>query len=538
MKAFILSALAVVSLTLAVAAPAFAQLVADPNDRLYTDLEMWLDRGMMDQLPPLRPYPVQLVLKALNQVAARGDESDRNLANWYLSKIQGGSNFHGVASSTSRTNLAGGYEEGALEATMQGSVYPWITYSARIGALAFSGPISSLLPEYQRSLSDFVSDAAVRAVGSLTPQMTMIGSGSIGNDGIYVQAGAIRGSYGPFWGDNAVLSPTSPQSGQFSFVFHNNAMTGTMLLMDMSATNPSGGQLSADKFLSLGGLEFYPLDWLTIGVFDTMVWGQRFEPLYLLPVVSFYTEGMAGYPDNAFIGVSTGVKFPGAWKANFLLYVDDAGFNDLIRLNFNTMLLFALQAGVSWTPNLPFLARIRVTNILITPYTYSHESYGGTAPVNYLNYTNNGQNIGPSINPNSDRLEVEALIRPANWVDVNLFGRFIIHGNATTGANLDGSPNDGSVWDDGIDATGDTFAPSPSRPGWTYTRFLTQSVLEKVLQAGFDTRAYLETGIGEVQVSLSYTFEYMLDGTVAGQGPVSGNDAITHYISLGVAFTY
>jgi len=25
---------------------------------------------------------------------------------------------------------------------------------------------------------------------------------------------------------------------------------------------------------------------------------------------------------------------------------------------------------------------------------------------------------------------------------------------------------------------------------------------------------------------------------VAGQGPVSGNDAITHYISLGVAFTY
>ncbi|HVP19950.1 MAG TPA: hypothetical protein VMU36_13240, partial [Spirochaetia bacterium] len=157
---------------------------------------------------------------------------------------------------------------------------------------------------------------------------------------------------------------------------------------------------------------------------------------------------------------------------------------------------------------------------------------------NYLNYTNNGQNIGPSILPNSDRIEVEALIRPVSWVDVNAFSRFIIHGNPSAGLGL--SPGDGSLNDTGIDSSGgDTFKPDyPLPPGYGYLRFLTQSVLEKVFQAGFDTAAYLETPIGEVKVTLSYTFEYVLDGNVPGSGPVSGNNAINNYLGLGVQLTY
>ena len=246
------------------------------------------------------------------------------------------------------------------------------------------------------------------------------------------------------------------------------------------------------------------------------MWGHRFDPSYLLPVVSFYVEGMTGYHDNSFISLSGSVKLPAAMKADLLLYVDDAKFQDLLKLNFNTMIQVAFQAGLSWTPNLPFLTRLRITNLLITPYTYSHVSYGGdTGGVNFLNYTNNGQNIGSSIQPNSDRIQVEALMRPMQWMDLNLFGRFIIHGNATTGPNADGSPNDGSIWDNGEDSNGLTFAPNTGRPAdWVYTRFLSQSVLEKVFQIGFDTTAYVETPVGDVQVNFSYTFESILNGSV------------------------
>ncbi len=531
MKTCILSALVVFSLLVSSAAPSFAQLVSDPNDRLYTDLELWMDRGLTDKLPPLRPYPVQLVVKTLHQVAAKGNDADQKLATFYLSRVEGGSKFHAVASALGRTVFSSSYLQLGLEGSMQGSINPWMTYSAQLGAVGLSSFGNELLPEYQRSTLDFVQDTGVTSVKGIYPRMSMIGSATLGNDATYFQAGAIRGSYGPFWGDNAVLSPTSPQSGQFSFVFHDNAMSGTILLMDISATDSSGGSLSPEKFLSIGGLEFYPFDWLTLGVFDAMVWGQRFDPLYVLPVVSFYTEGMAGYPDNAFIGISGGVKLPGALKANFILYVDDAAFNDLIRLNFNTMLLVSFQLGVSWTPNLPYLTRLSVTNLLITPYTYSHENYGNLTSTdpNYLNYTNNGQNIGPSIQPNSDRIEVDALIRPVDWVDLNVFSRFIIHGNASAGIpQLAG--NDGSINDTGINSTGVDYFHT--------LRFLSQSVLEKVIQAGFGTTAYLETPVGEIRVDLGYTFEYILDGSVVGTGPVSGNDATNNYVSLGVTFTY
>jgi len=541
-RTFILSALVVAALLLWGIAPVSAQLVADPNDRLYTDLEIWMDRGLTDALPPLRPYPVQLVKKTLADVQARGNDADKQLAGWYLSKVDGPSNPHGIVSAVARTDTTSSYAQIFAGGSLQGSYLPWITFSAQLGIIGISSlTYSYLLPEYQRTGLDYVQDTGVSAVKGLYPRFSLIGAGAIGTDEIYVQAGAIRGSYGPFWGDNAVLSPTSPQSGQISFVFHNDGMAATILLMDISATDASGGSLSPNKFLSIGGLEFYPFDWLTLGAFDAMVWGQRFEPLYLLPVVSFYTEGMAGYPDNAFIGLSGGVKLPGAFRIDFLLNADDAAFNDLVRFNFNTMILAAFQVGVSWTPNLPYLKRLSITNLLITPYTYSHDNYTSPGPSgpNYLNYTNNGQNIGPSIWSNSDRLEVNALIRPVPWVDVNAFSRFIIHGNATVGPNSDGTPNDGSINDTGVYNGSFSFKPDTPLPaGYGYLRFLTQSVLEKVLQLGFDTAAYLDIPLGDLKVTFSYTFEYVLDGNVTGQGPVDGNNAINNYLGIGVQLTY
>ena len=126
-----------------------------------------------------------------------------------------------------------------------------------------------------------------------------------------------------------------------------------------------------------------------------------------------------------------------------------------------------------------------------------------------------------------------------SWLDVTGFGRFILHGNASSGITILNSPGDGSIFDNGADSSGFTFAPNTGMPaGWTYNRFLTQSVLEKVLQAGFTATSYLETPIGEIRVDFGYTFEYILDGTIVGTGPVSGNDATNNYVSLGVTFTY
>jgi hypothetical protein len=70
---------------------ASGQLVSDPNVCLYTHLEIWMDRGLTDKLPPLRPHPIQLVKKTLTRVEVPRDSGQQES---YMSKIDGGSNVH------------------------------------------------------------------------------------------------------------------------------------------------------------------------------------------------------------------------------------------------------------------------------------------------------------------------------------------------------------------------------------------------------------------------------------------------------------
>jgi hypothetical protein len=517
--------------------PIFAQLVADPNDRLYTDLSLWQDRGLITNLPPLRPYPIQVVQKLLSDVRSSGDASDSDLAKRYLDDIEGIVNAHAVGSALARTDLSNVYVQVELDAIYQGTLSPFITYSGSLGALGVSAPADYLLPKYERPVLDYVNDGAVAPLGTsgLTPRLSMIGGTGFGNESMYFQAGILRSSFGPFWGDNVVLSPFAPQSGQLSFVYRQGFFTYTQLLIEISATqNDGGGGPVPDKFLSFHSFEVYPWPWLTLGIFESVVWGKRFDLLYLLPFTAsyYYAQGMVSFPDNSFIGISGGVRFPAAVKADFILYFDDASFNDLIRLHFNTKLLLAFQGGVSWTPNLPLLTRLSINGLIVTPYTYSHTDNNGdiATSINYLNYTNAGQNMGPSLQPDSARIELNALVRPFIFIDLNVFGRLILHGNGSEG--IIGGGN-GTIFDSGFLGGLATFSPPyPLPAGMVYTRFLSQAVMEKTFQVGFDVKAYVDTPIGQIQALLSYTFEYALSDTL-GQ-----NNDMNNYVTLGAGLKY
>ena len=535
---------------LALGSTAFAQTTVDLTDRLYTDLELWQGQGLIDKLPPLRPYPIQLVKKLLAEVEARGSAADRRAAEAYLAHMDKLIDASIEPSALARAELGGGttqhFEQLGLIGTLQGTISPSTTYSAKLGAYAMTGPADSLLPRYQRSPEDVIYDGAVAPLGAsaLTPRISLETQTSFGSGSTYFQTGIMRDSFGPFFGDSIVLSPTAPQSGNLSFTWQEGLFTYTSLLLDISATqNNGGGGPGPNKFLALHSLEFYPTSWLSLGIYESVVWGGRFEPLYLLPIpaVLFYSQGMVGFPDNSFIGLSGGVKLPASLRANAMLYVDDASFNDLIKLHFNTMLVVAGQAGLSWTPRLPLLKRLSLNYTLVTPYTYSHQNQSNDSPTfgpNYENYTNGSENMATSLEPNSDRIEIDALVRPLSFTDVTLFGRFIRHGNASSygGATY----GNGTIFDDGYVGGSPTFAPGYSLPaGVPYTRFLTQPVLEQTLQAGFDAKLYLDTPIGRVDAELAYTFEYVMNVVDAASGnPQAGVNATNHYLTVGAGISF
>jgi hypothetical protein len=522
--------------------PLSAQQVADLNDRVYTDLVLWQEQGFIHSLPPQRPYPTQLVVKLLTQVQDSGDSDARQRATLYLKSFGQAIGLHGRAAALLRTDFASIYQEYELKAEFQGSVTPMISFSGNVGAVASNGPVTLLLPEYQRPIADVSPDTSVAPLGTtgLTPMVSMNGGAAFGTDSIYLQAGILRGSFGPFQDDNVVLSSTAPQAGQVSFVVHEDFFTYTSLLLEIIATENNGtAGIFGDKFLSLHSVEVYPLPWLTLGIFESVVWGDRFEPLYLLPFpnILFYAQGMVGYRDNSFVGLSAGVKLPEAIKADFMLYVDDAAFNDLIKLNFNTMMLFAAQGGISWTPHLPFLERLSVGYTMVTPYTYSHIDgppldLGGPNEANYQNYTNGGQNMATALEPDSDRIEVKALLRPISFLDLAPFIRFIRHGNGSEGIPGGG---DGTIFDTGWVNGVDTFTPAGgylNPPGGLWTRFMTQSVIEKTLQAGLKANAYFDTVAGHFEGSISYTLQYSLNYNL------SSSSLLTNYLSMGFGYSY
>jgi hypothetical protein len=405
-----------------------------------------------------------------------------------------------------------------------------MTYSGSLGELATNGLLGTLLPAYVRPEIGMAVNLPPTPT-NIEPNSTNGGGIALGTDTLYFSAGVARSSYGPFFGDSLVLSPYAPETGSFAVVWRQDLFTYTQLLLGISATrNDGGGGRLPNKYLGFHSLEIRPWPWLALGAFESIVWGDRFEPIYLLPMPALfaYTQGLHDFSDNLLVGLSGSAMLPGAVRSDFLFLLDDAGIGDLMLLRFNTMLKIAVQGGISWTPNLPFLTKLSVEYLLITPYTYSHRE-GSDLPseLNYQNYTNGGENMGPSLQPNSDRLEVNVLVRSLPFLDLTLFGRLVRHGNASEGIPGGG---DGTIYDTGYVGGHATFTPEGGftlPAGMLWTRFLTQAVIERTFQAGFDARVFLETPVGCIGAVLSYTFEYAWN---AGLGPT---DAMKHYLALG-----
>jgi hypothetical protein len=68
--------------------PLYGQYQFDPNDRLYNDLNRWEGQGLLPLLPPVRPYPPQLVKDLLKKVIQRGSVEDARRAQKYLEHVE------------------------------------------------------------------------------------------------------------------------------------------------------------------------------------------------------------------------------------------------------------------------------------------------------------------------------------------------------------------------------------------------------------------------------------------------------------------
>lgn len=502
----------------------FSQAAVDIFDPLYEDIRIWENIGLLNDTPQLRPYPLQEIKRILTQVIEKGDEIQKRYAQNHYKRLFGRI-FHFGAGGDLNIKLPQKITEFWLQ--------PFADINAEISKyLTISGTLSPLLtnqyPEYTRAHPQFKYskyDAPYDnvSIGKLKALWNFNTGAAIGTPEYYFSAGIARTDFGPFYGSNIILGPHAVHQGQFNFVINKKFWTYAQSFLTLTAKNDFGtGNKAPNKFLALHSVSIRPLPWLSIGFVETIMYGGRFEPIYFIPFsIYFVSQGLYGFPDNSLLGLMATVKPISGLRIDGVLYVDDVGFNEIVKFKKDARLRIAGQFGTSYTmPKSHWFTFIDLGYTFVMPYMYTHVDHHNADMPNYQNYTHNGQPLGSNLPPNSDRIQLKVKFQPIFGLDINLFNTFIRHANTTesiTDINIlkdyltKNYATDGSVFNHptitGSDSTGATTWKDHA---FLYsTPFLTQQTIQYVNQLGLEgviNLPILKSG-GLMQFKLGYTFE-------------------------------
>jgi hypothetical protein len=359
----------------------------------------------------------------------------------------------------------------------------------------------------------------------------------IGKPNFYFQSGLNRTSIGPFYDNGVVAGPQAARAGHFSLNYRRPKWSFEMLMLALSASDDLGQKAFPEKYLMFHSLNFNPWPNFEFGFLESVVWGGRFELLYLAPFVNLFgAQAMSGdFADNSFLGFH--IRWNAFRNMQFAtqFYVDDFHVNDFMRLQFNSKYKLAAEAGLVWAPDSGYLSSLAADYTMVFPYMYTHWNTPDSARYaggpNYLNYSHMGKNLGTDLEPNSDRISVRTAWRTLQNLDLSLGAYFTRHANASDNIPLFGysfdpdSPADkdeyhqGTIFDDGDAKNGNNYS---------YLRFLIQDNIDTRLAGSLGVKWTLPTVAGAFSLNADYVLEYGWNRNLE-----KGNDGVTNYWSFG-----
>jgi hypothetical protein len=506
-----------------------AQSIINPLDSFYEDLQVWDALGLVPDLPPLRPYPENFVKSILKTVMESNSVLQREKARRQYDRLFGKSLNIAVEGTgiVKKNNGEDTQEQLNVSAVAFGSLPVLNVFSLSYDLnllLSNKVPGEEIVPKNSAYTHDIYKDTA--DIGPFSVYAGFNTNAAVNYKNLlWFQAGVSRSSWGDFYDNGVVIGPNAFHTGNLSLVLNQKKWNYTLALFLLSASSdvPAESYIKPypEKFMALHSIRFNPWDWLSFSVYENAVFGQRFEPLYLLPVSPFMiSQQLIGVDDdNIQMGLSFKIKpIRGlSWAAN--IFLDDAHFNDMVRFKFDTKIRTALQSGITWAPSIPYISLVQFDYTLITPYTYTHEDNSGGG-INYQNYTHNGRSLGAAIPPNSDRITVTGKLRPFKTLKINTSAVFIRHANVNESLPWDvAAPylysGANSVYSNG----GILDSPNAGTGYFDYAHrhlmFMEQDTKQYITQLGLDLIWEPPSlTFGTITFSLGYLFEYIYNDGV------------------------
>ncbi|MCL2832378.1 MAG: hypothetical protein FWD78_04335 [Treponema sp.] len=512
-----------------------AQTIHDPNSDLYRDIDRWSVQGYITEfLPMTRPYPMPLIDKILDQVIEHGDAQAQSRAAAYRDSLAPGARFihPGVQAAfegknTQKSIIGNLFAEGAFRINdlLAGS------YNFSIYGLTDTKGGAFNVPGTYSPYQDFVYDVSNIGPVQIAPDWTSLFS--VGSSDVYFQGGLSRASYGPFYDNGIVVGQQAPKSGHFDFVFYQPKWSFEVLYLTISASDDFGNGIYSGKSAVFHTVNVRPIPALELGITQTLVWGGRTELLYLIPFTYlFQSQTIINFDDNALIGLYFRWKPFDTLLTKGQVYIDDFSFNGLFTGDMK--IKAAGELGLSWAPKNSVLSKLDFDYTAVLPYTYTHwaipDSYiyqvdPAKKGPNYENYSHLGKNLGPDLEPNSDRVSIRTSWNTLPQLDLNASAYLIRHANASAGkAGLDPVYNDGSLFDHGSLGPAGNYEKNP----YIYAWYLTQDLIETRLGATLGAVWKIPTNYGIFSLTGEYGMEYGWNRSLK-----EGDNGLDHFWSIG-----
>ncbi|MDR1248772.1 MAG: capsule assembly Wzi family protein [Treponema sp.] len=516
-----------------------AQVIHDPNDALYRDIDRWSVRGYISSsLPLIRPYPAQLIDDLLTQAIENGNGEAREKAAYYKRAIAPGSRPIHPGITGSIEGLDGDLTalgSASLDGVVRVSDWIGTSYSMFLYASTKTPGNEYNVPGTYSPFPDLVEDTA--DIGPFKMMQDWTSALGIGKPDFYFQSGLNRTSIGPFYDNGVVAGPQAARAGHFSLNYRRPKWSFEMLMLALSASDDFGQKAFPEKYLMFHSFNFNPWPNFEFGFLESVVWGGRLEALYLVPFTNLFgAQAMSGdFADNSFLGFH--IRWNAFRNMQFAtqFYVDDFHVNDVMRLKFNTKYKLAAEAGLVWAPDAGLLSNLAADYTMVFPYMYTHwntpdeDRYAGGP--NYLNYSHMGRNLGTDLEPNSDRISVRTSWRTLPNLDLSLGAYFTRHANASDNILPGGyDPDDDSPDDNDKYHDGTIFDDGDAKDGnnYSYLRFLIQDNIDTRLAGSLGVKWTLPTVAGAFSLNADYVLEYGWNRNLE-----KSNNGLTSYWSVG-----
>ena len=526
-------------------ASVFAQVSADPTDEFYDLVERWEIEGVILEQPPLRPYPLQKIEEILTTVIESDNEYEAGIAEDYYERtfrrpfkvnVRANGNVRLGSDTPSDENWMDKQLIFGLGAAGDYAFRDFVSAGYDLNVYGTNNITLDAVPQYSAQPYYFRDSVDIK---SLKAYWIMDATFAGSYEDVYGQIGVNHLSFGPFYKKSAQVSPDAKHTANFSFVYAGERLSYTQALFGLSASNAKKDidDLFSKKFLAIHSLNGQIFPWLNASFYEVTIYGDRFEPAYLIPMPFIITQALSGFDDNTFMGISFTVRpIPGFVWVNDL-FMDDAGLGDLIQLDFDTKLQCTFQSAFKFSPvNVGWIDKIQLDYTMVSPYMYTHKqnlidpatgnwNIGTLGVINYQEYTTAGDPLGLSLPPNTERIGFSASFTPVKKLKLSIHGNYIRHANINESLPEDeilsylNSPEGYFVTDGGIHnhqhvltggdpekvgAGNNTYLDS----AWNHFNFLTQDTQMHTYQAGFDVEYLVTTQkYGSLSLSAGYMFE-------------------------------